>query len=58
MDTPLVGNRQVAVAQVVMVTGGDERLMVGSALVGQDASQASVRAVLDAVNRQVPQLRR
>ncbi len=58
VDTPLVGNRQVAVAQVVMVTGGDERLMVGSALVGQDASQASVRAVLDAVNRQVPQLRR
>lgn len=58
VETPTVGNRQVAVAQVVMVSGGDERLMVGSALVAQDPSQAAVRSVLDAVNRQVPQLRR
>jgi hypothetical protein len=33
-------------------------MMVGSALVGNDPSQAMVRAVLDAVNRQVPGLRR
>ncbi len=58
VETPTVGNRAVAIAQVVMVSGGDERLMVGSAIVGQDPSQAAVRAVLDAVNRQVPQLRR
>ena len=58
VETPMVGNRLVAVAQIVMVSGGEERFMVGSAIVGQDPAQSAVRAVLDAVNRQVPQLRR
>lgn len=58
VDTPIVGNRPVAIAQIVMVSGGEERFMVGSAIVGQDPSQSAVRAVLDALNRQVPQLRR
>lgn len=58
VETPMVGNRPVAVAQIVMVSGGEERFMVGSAIVGQDPSQSAVRAVLDALNRQVPQLRR
>lgn len=53
-----VGAEDVAIAQVVLVIGGRERMMVGSALVGSDPSQAMVRAVLDAVNRQVPGLRR
>lgn len=56
--TPTVGTREVAVAQVVVVLDGSERLMVGSALVDGDASRAMVRAVLDALNRQVPGLRR
>ena len=58
VETPVVGNREVAIAQVVMVSGGEERFMVGSAIVGQEPSQAAVRAVLDAVNRRIPQLRR
>ena len=58
VDTPTVGNRQVAIAEIVMVVEGDERMVVGSALVGADPSPAVVRAVLDALNRQVPELRR
>ncbi len=58
VDTPHVGNRQVAIAQVVLYTEGEERLLVGSALVGGDADRAMARAVLDALNRQVPELRR
>jgi hypothetical protein len=53
-----VGGREVAVAQVVVVAGGEERTTVGSALAGHDPSQSAVRAVLDALNRYVPQLRR
>jgi len=53
-----VGGRDVAVAQVVVVAGGEERTTVGSALTGHDPSQSAVRAVLDALNRYVPQLRR
>lgn len=58
VDTPVVGSQEVAIAQVVIVSEGIERLMVGSALVAGDPSRAMVRAVLDALNRQVPALRR
>ncbi len=58
LESPTVGSREVAIAQIVMVTGGEERLLVGSALVGNDAAQSAVRAVLDAINRVAPQLRR
>lgn len=58
VDTPKVGMREVAIAQVVIVSDGEERLMVGSALVNGDASRAMVRAVLDALNRHIPGLRR
>lgn len=58
VDTPKVGSREVAIAQVVIVSDGEERLMVGSALVNGDASRAVVRAVLDALNRHIPGLRR
>lgn len=58
VSTPIVGTEPVAIAQVVIVSGNQERLLVGSALVGDDAAKAMVRAVLDALNRQVPTLRR
>ncbi len=58
VDLPILGSRSVAIAQVVMVTEGAERLMVGSALVDGENSRAVVRAVLDALNRHIPELRR
>jgi hypothetical protein len=58
VDLPHLGSRSVAIAQVVMVTEGAERLMVGSALVDGESSRAVVRAVLDALNRHIPELRR
>lgn len=58
VDVPTLGSRRVAVAQVVLVTNKSERLMVGSSLVDEDESRAVVRAVLDALNRVVPDLRR
>ena len=58
VDVPNLGSRRVAVAQIVLVTSNTERLMVGSSLVDEDESRAVVRAVLDALNRVVPDLRR
>lgn len=58
VDVPMLGSRKVAVAQVVLVTNQTERLMVGSSFVDDDESRAVVRAVLDALNRVVPDLRR
>jgi hypothetical protein len=58
VDIATLGSRKVAVAQVVVVTQQAERLMVGSSLVDEDESRAVVRAVLDALNRVVPDLRR
>ncbi len=58
LEAPIVGGKTVAIAQIVIVSGGEERMVVGSAIVGSDPSIAAARAVLDAVNRLVPQLRR
>ncbi|HUO47047.1 MAG TPA: hypothetical protein VM470_09485 [Acidimicrobiia bacterium] len=58
VDVPVLGTRQVAIAQVVIVSDGAERIMVGSAIVAGDISRAVVRAVLDALNRHIPELRR
>ncbi|CAN5771914.1 hypothetical protein BH23ACT5_BH23ACT5_02850 [soil metagenome] len=58
VDVPTLGSRRVAIAQVVLVTNQSERLMVGSSLVEEDEPRAVVRAVLDALNRVVPDLRR
>lgn len=58
VDLPTLGSRRVAIAQVVMVTDAAERLMVGSALADGEGSRAVVRAVLDALNRHIPELRR
>ncbi|MCA1735312.1 MAG: hypothetical protein LC739_04130 [Actinobacteria bacterium] len=58
IDLVTLGGRRIAVAQVVIVSDGNERLMVGSALVNGDPGRAIVRAVLDALNRHIPELRR
>ena len=58
IDNVTVGPRTIALAVVVMVTNGEERTLIGSAMVGTDPSAAAVRAVLDGVNRLVPNLSR
>lgn len=58
VETPTIGSRQVAICLVVIVSGGTERTVVGSALLSTDPSKAVARAVLDALNRQVPSLKR
>lgn len=58
VDITTLGGQRLAIAQVVIVTDSAEQLMVGSALADGDASRAVVRAVLDALNRRIPELRR
>ncbi|MGA7228414.1 MAG: hypothetical protein WBZ45_09440 [Acidimicrobiia bacterium] len=57
MDVPLLGNRRVAIAQVVVVTEATERNLIGCAYVEDEESRAVVRAVLDALNRFQPDLK-
>ncbi|MGB7859596.1 MAG: hypothetical protein WBM90_03790 [Acidimicrobiia bacterium] len=57
MDVPTLGSRQVAIAQVVLVTQNRERTLIGSAFVEEDETRAVVRAVLDALNRLLPDLK-
>ena len=57
MDVPTLGNRKVAVAQVVLVTESSERMLIGSSYVEDDDRSAVVRAVLDALNRLLPALK-
>lgn len=52
VSTATVGTREVAVA-VVSVPGREEETLAGSSLVRDDAREAVVRAVLDAINRPV-----
>ncbi len=56
IGTAAVGLRTVVIAVVVGVGGGSEELAVGSALSHGDEGEASVRAVLDALNRRMPAL--
>ena len=58
VDIVNVGAHLVAIAVIVFVVGGTERVLTGSAIGAGDPSQAMVRAVLDALNRHVPSLRR
>lgn len=51
-----VGMRRVAIAVVVGGTSQESELAVGSAVAGEDDSEAAVRAVLDALNRRLPTL--
>jgi len=57
MDVPTLGSRKVAIAQVVLVTDATERMLIGCAFVEDDVARAVVRAVLDALNRLLPDLR-
>lgn len=57
MDVPTLGSRQVAIAQIVVVSDGNERMLIGSAYVEDDETRAIVRAVLDALNRLLPDLK-
>ncbi|MGH8950864.1 MAG: hypothetical protein ACRDX9_05510 [Acidimicrobiia bacterium] len=57
MDIPTLGGRKVAIAQVVVVTEATERHLIGSAYVEDEDSRAVVRAVLDALNRILPDLK-
>jgi hypothetical protein len=58
IENVTVGPRTICLSVVVMVTNGEERTLIGSAMVGTDPAQAAVRSVLDGVNRQVPNLSR
>lgn len=51
-----VGMRRVAIAVVVGGTSTESELAVGSAVAGEDESEAAVKAVLDALNRRLPTL--
>lgn len=51
-----VGMRRIAIAVVLGGTSQENELAVGSALAGEDESEAAVRAVLDALNRRLPTL--
>jgi hypothetical protein len=57
MDVPSLGSRRVAVAQIVLVNDGAERMLIGSAYCDDDETRGVVRAVLDALNRILPDLR-
>ena len=57
MDVPTLGGRRVSIAQVVLVTENTERMLIGSAYVDDDETRAVVRAVLDALNRVLPDLK-
>lgn len=51
MDVPTLGNRSVAVAQIVLVSKDGEKMLIGAAYIDDDEARAVVRAVLDALNR-------
>ncbi len=57
MDVPTLGSRKVAVAQVVLVTEATEKHLIGAAYIDEDEARAVVRAVLDALNRVLPDLK-
>ena len=57
MDIPSLGSRKVAIAQVVLVTESSERILIGSAFADDDETKSVVRAVLDALNRFLPDLK-
>lgn len=52
-----LSGRSIAISQVVLVDAGQERVYVGSALAEEDGRAASVRSVLDAINRVFPKLK-
>lgn len=57
MNVHTLGERPVALAQVVLVTEATVRSLIGSAYAEDDEARAVVRAVLDALNRVLPDLK-
>ena len=57
MDITILGSRRMAIAQVVLVTESSERVLIGAAFADDDETKAVVRAVLDALNRFLPDLK-
>lgn len=57
MDVPILGHRSVAVAQIVVVSKDGEKTLIGAAMVEDDETRAIVRAVLDALNRTITDLK-
>ncbi len=57
LDVPTLGGRRIAIAQVVLVTEARERFLIGAAVVDDDETRAVVRAVLDALNRVLADLK-
>lgn len=57
VDVVTLGNRRMAIAQVVLMTETRERMLIGAAYVDEDDTRAAVRAVLDALNRFLPDIK-
>lgn len=57
VDITTLGSRRMAVAQIVLMTESKERMLIGTAYVEEDDVRASVRAVLDALNRFLPEIK-
>jgi len=53
-----VGNNHIIVSVVVSTEGNTDSVLVGTAMGRGDEAEAAVRAVLDALNRRMPQLLR
>ena len=53
-----VGNNHIIVSVVVSTDGNTDSVLVGTAMGRGDEAEAAVRAVLDALNRRMPQLLR
>ncbi len=58
LEVVTLSGRPIAVSQVVLVDAGQEHVYVGSAVADEDGRAASVRSVLDAINRVFPKLKR
>ncbi len=59
IGAPAVGMRNVVVAVVVSAaSNGSDEVSVGSSMAGAEVTEAAVRAVLDSMNRRIPQLQR
>ncbi len=57
VDVTTLGSRRMAVAQIVLMTETKERMLIGAAYVDEDDTRAAVRAVLDALNRFLPEIK-
>jgi hypothetical protein len=56
VDRSRIGTRLVILSHLILLRGRSETHLVGSAVIGTDALEATVFAVLDALNRVLPTL--